>query len=129
MQNILGKLVLMSTVVATTFATNAAMAEKRFEVPFNFTVAGQNWPAGTYVINKTGVSDNVLLQSQDHTKSFSMILGPGDPSPVDTRVALTFAQDSQDHQLKTIQYGAKTGSLRKHDKQLEHLPVSMVVGQ
>jgi hypothetical protein len=130
MQNILGKLVLMSTVIATTFATNAAMAEKRFEVPFNFTVAGQNWPAGTYVIERNQLTDNVLLQSKDHTKSFGLTLGPGNPSPDDTRAVLTFAEDNQNHELKTVQLASKTGSVRhKNSKQIEQQPVRMVVGQ
>ncbi len=129
MRNILGKLVLMSAVAATTFAANAATSEKRFEVPFSFTVAGQSWPAGTYLMQKAQ-GTNVVLQSQDASKTFALTLGPGDPSPSDTRAILTFSQDNQDHALKAIQYGPLAASLkRKHNKQLEQLPVSMVQGQ
>jgi hypothetical protein len=129
MRNILGKIVLMSAVVATTFAASAATSEKRFEVPFSFTVAGQSWPAGTYLIQKAQ-GTNVVLQSQDSTRTFAMTLGPGDPSPSDTRAIMTFAEDNQNHALKAVQYGPMVTSLnRRHDGQLEHMPVRMVQGQ
>ena len=40
MRNMIGKLILMSTVAVNTFAAHAITAEKRFEVPFSFTVRG-----------------------------------------------------------------------------------------
>lgn len=130
MRNILGKIVLMSAVVATTFAANAASSQKRFQVPFSFTVAGQTWPAGTYLIAKNSFTDNVLLQSVDSTKMIALTLGPGDPSPSDRRVILTFAEEDQNHALKSVQYGPLVGSLSgKHGKQLEQRPVRTVQGQ
>jgi hypothetical protein len=128
MRNILGTFVLMSAVVASTFAASAATSQKRFEVPFNFTVAGQKWPAGTYLIQKAQ-GTNVVLQSQDAKKNFAITLGPGDPSPSDTRAILVFAEDSE-HELKSVQYGPIAASLKhKHDKKTEQMPVRMVQGQ
>ncbi len=130
MRNILSRLVVMSTVVAASFATNAAMAETRLQVPFSFTVGSQNWPAGIYLIEKTQVNDTVVLQSSDSQRSVSLSLAPGDPAPNDSRIMLTFTEDHEAHALKSLQYGSKVGKIhRKSDEQNERLPVRMVQGQ
>ncbi len=130
MRNILGTIVMMSAVAATTFAANAATSEKRFEVPFNFTVGGQNWPAGTYLLDKNGTTYSAHLQSMDAKKNLALTLSPGDPAPNDTRAILTFAEDNQNHELKSVQFGSMVGALRQsQSRQHEQRTIRTVQGQ
>jgi hypothetical protein len=130
MRNFLGTIVMMSAVAATTFAANASSTEKRFEVPFNFTVAGQNWPAGTYLLDKNGTTYSAHLQSMDAKKNLALTLSPGDPAPTDTRAILTFVEDKQNHELKSVQYGSMVGSLHaSHNRQSEQRTIRTVQGQ
>lgn len=103
-------------VVAATLATNTATAQTRLlNVPFSFTVGGQNWPAGSYSIERIGLQGFVTLESEDASHSLTLTLGPGDPAPTDTRIILKFDNLGRTYALRTVQYGPEI-SARLDDK-------------
>jgi hypothetical protein len=122
--------VLASAAVAA-FATTAAMAETTLKVPFNFTVAGKQCPAGVYTVDKNSVGTQVTLKSMNAPEAFTWAITPGSPAPTDTRVILEFDQYGQDHALRSIQYGAKvTSNLNRNNKESERRsPLRIVQGE
>jgi hypothetical protein len=128
MQNILRNIVLTSAAVAA-FATTGAMAET-LNVPFSFTVAGKNCPAGTYSVEKNINGNFVTLKSQDSSRSFMWAVGPGEPLPTDAKVVLRFDELGQSHILHSIQYGrTTTPSLDKNARQPERAPMRVMQGE
>ena len=111
MRFMVSKSILAAVVLTSaTLITHAAKAETILKVPFSFTVAGQSMPAGLYGVTQDTYHNQVVLKSKGTTKSFAAILVPGDPSPNEIHVALTFEQSGSAHTLKTIQYGARVTS-------------------
>jgi hypothetical protein len=105
----LPKFILTSAVMAAVaLTTNSAMAEKHLNVPFNFTVDGQTWPAGMYQVSKNSSGNLATLKSLDTMKSVSFVLRPGDAAPTDNRVLLNFENVGETRALRTLQYGALT---------------------
>src|ERR1039457_2115492 len=90
---------------AAALATSTAQAETVLKVPFNFTVAGQDCPAGLYSLERDITANLITLRSKDGTRVFTWVIGPGDPDPKDTRISLKFAESGQAHTLKLVQYG------------------------
>jgi hypothetical protein len=113
----LSKFILAPVVMAAAaLASNTAMAET-IKVPFNFTVAGQNWPAGEYSIIPLASGNQISLVSQDGKKIFTSNLGPGAPDPGDRLVALRFDEVGDSHALKTVQYKSMiTSDLNKKSR-------------
>jgi hypothetical protein len=104
MQSILRKLVLAPAVLAAAaLAITSATAETTIKVPFAFTVAGQAFPAGRYLVQRDDTGSFVTLASKDSARSTSWVLGPGAPGPTENKVALKF---NDTHALQTIQYGS-----------------------
>jgi hypothetical protein len=130
MQITFSKIVMASIVMASAaIASNVAQAEATLKVPFSFTVAGKDCPAGIYTVARQNGSI-VKLQSKDARKSFSWVIAPGDPSPYDTKVVLKFNDLGSNHELRTVQYGPDiTSRLDKKDHRNEHVPVQSVEGQ
>jgi hypothetical protein len=119
----------LATAAITTLAASAAMAETTLKVPFSFTVAGKNCPAGTYSVDKNNIGTLVTLKSKDAPESFTWAIAPGDPLPTDTRVVLSFDAIGQTRMLRSVQYGPMiTNNLDKNrTNQLER--ISMPIGQ
>jgi hypothetical protein len=88
---------------AAALTTTTAQAEK-INVPFSFTVAGHNMLPGYYTVDRENSTNLVTFKSADGSKTFSWILGPGEPGPGDFKVALRF--DTKTHALRSIQYGS-----------------------
>lgn len=121
MRIILPKVFLATAVLAATaLTTNTAMAEKRLNVPFNFTVNGQNWPAGVYAVAKDSSGEVVTLRSIDASKSASFIMHAGDPEPTDRRVMLKFDDTGSTHALRSVQYESLTSHIRKYNKHADY---------
>ena len=131
MRSILHKVVLASVVMATAaLATNSAMAEARVNVPFKFTVAGKQCPAGAYSVIEDTTHNRVTLWSKTAPISFTWLIGAGDPAPTDNKVILRFGEQGTNYTLQSVQYRSLiTARLDKGSKHSEHTPVRMVEGQ
>ncbi len=106
MRSIIHNFVLASAVVASAaFTINTATAET-LKVPFNFTVAGKDCPAGLYSVQRDKSGSMVKLVSKDASNSFAWIARPSEPAPKNAPVVLKFAARGQNHTLQSIQYGA-----------------------
>jgi len=89
---------------AAALATIPAVAETAtVKVPFNFTVAGQNLPAGNYSVKRDSPGNFVRLQSQQSSQSFAWIACPS--STKTATASLTFDQDGQKYTLHSVQSG------------------------
>jgi len=129
MKSILKALVLAPVVLAAAAVTaNTAMAEATLKVPFSFSVAGKECPAGLYTVEK-GLSNSIVtLKSKDTSRSFNWVIGPGDGSKASSLATLKFDQDGDSHSLMQVQYGSyQTGKLIKHSHRTEF--VSAPIGQ
>jgi hypothetical protein len=121
MRIILPKFFLATAVIAATaLTTNTAMAQKRLNVPFNFTVDGQNWPAGVYEVEKDSSGEVVTLRSIDASKTASFIMHAGDPEPTDRRVMLKFDDAGSIHALRSVQYESLTSRILKYNKHADY---------
>lgn len=130
MKSIFFKLGLAPALLAAAFMTHSANAETTVNVPFNFTVAGQFWPAGTYTVAASSAESFVTLRSKDTTQSFTWNVGPGDPEPTDRRVILSFHRQRASYALQAVQFGDKTTPrLGTPQKRGEKLPSAATEGQ
>jgi hypothetical protein len=113
---------------AAALATNTAMAETLVKVPFSFTVAGKNCPAGLYSVQWESTHGSlVTLKSKEVPQSFTWVVGPGDPAPGDTAVVLRFDELGENHALRSVQYGSQiTSRLDKKINQAEHVQTEHV---
>lgn len=129
MRSILRNLSLASAMLAAAALTaTSAMAEPRVNVPFSFSVAGKDCPAGVYSVERNPLSGVVTLRSADATRAFSWITFPGDAAPGDTRIILRFDDNGTARFLHSVQYGsAVTARLDRH--QPEYVPTRIVQGQ
>ncbi|MGA3046567.1 MAG: hypothetical protein ABSD67_08095 [Terracidiphilus sp.] len=86
-------------------ATIPAVAETTatVKVPFNFTVAGRNLPAGNYSVERDVRGVFVTLQSQQTAQSFVWIASPS--STKTAAASLTFDQEGQNYTLRSVQSG------------------------
>ena len=121
MQSILHKFVLASAAIAATaLATNSAMAETTIKVPFAFTVAGQAFPAGRYLVQRDDSGGFVTLSNRNSSQSASWVLSPGAPAPTENKIAVNFDAVGHTHVLQSIQYGSMiTSRLDKKNAESE----------
>jgi hypothetical protein len=123
-------LVAVPVVMAAALITTSALAETTLNVPFSFSVAGKNCPAGTYSVERNNLLTMVTLKSKSTAQSFSWIVNPGDPLPTDSHVVLRFDELEGTHALHSVQYGSKiTSNLDRSNKQIEHVATRIVSGQ
>jgi hypothetical protein len=127
----LGKLLAAPVMMAAAaLATNSAMASTLLKVPFSFTVAGHNCPAGLYMVQRDTTGGLVTLSSRDSSRSFSWVLEPGNPDPMDSRVVLTFDDFGETRALQSVQFGPMiTPRLDKKARRSEHPTQRMIAGQ
>jgi hypothetical protein len=107
MRSTLCKFFLVPAIAAAVALVNHPAQAQSVKVPFTFTALGQNFPAGTYSIQKNLDANFVTLRLKDSSKGITRVLGPGDPDNTDSRVVLRFRTDGDDHVLDTIQFGSK----------------------
>ncbi|QNI31409.1 hypothetical protein H7849_20380 [Alloacidobacterium dinghuense] len=107
MQSILHRIAIAPAVImVATLAASPAIAETTgIKVPFGFEVAGKTFPAGDYSIRRDNRDGFVTLASKESSQSFTSIIGPGSPSPLEYKIALKFDLVGQTHLLQSIQYG------------------------
>ncbi|MGA2652935.1 MAG: hypothetical protein ABSF28_20645 [Terracidiphilus sp.] len=107
MRNTFSKFILAPAIMAAaTLATIPAVAETAtVTVPFNFSVAGQTFPAGVYSVQHDSVGDIVTLQSQQTSQSFAWIASPTSGAK-STSVSLKFDQQGNSYTLHSVQAGA-----------------------
>jgi hypothetical protein len=108
MRSIFHNPILASALMAATFAASSAMAETTLKVPFSFTAAGKNLPAGLYSVKKDSTGNFVTLTSKDSLQSYTWVLGPGAPDPTDKSIVLKFDDLGQTHALRSIQFKSMT---------------------
>jgi hypothetical protein len=112
MRSIFGKLLLAPVVMAAAaLATGTAMAETTVKVPFSFSAAGKVWPAGVYSIQKDNIGGTITVNSKVTSESFKFLVGPGEPSPSDSKIVLRFDEVNGAHALRTVQYGPQISGL------------------
>lgn len=115
MRNTFSKFILAPAIMAAAaLATIPAVAETAtVTVPFDFTAAGQTFPAGVYSVQHNSVGDIVTLQSQQTFQSYAWIASPTSGLK-SSSVSLKFDQDGNAYTLHSIQAGALvTSSLDK----------------
>lgn len=98
--------ILASAILAVAaLATIPAVAETTatVKVPFNFTVAGHNLPAGDYSVERDLRGVFVRLQSQQTAQSFVWVASPS--STKTAAASLTFDQEGQNYTLRSVQSG------------------------
>ena len=103
-------------VAALALTTTSALADTTVKVPFSFTAAGQNWPAGTYIVSKNSAGNFLTMRGTKSTKGFTLKLSPGDAKPTDTGVTLKFDDVDGMHVLKSVQYGSMMATSLDHEK-------------
>ena len=125
MRSILGKLFLAPVVLAAAaFTATTAKADATVKVPFNFTVAGKNCPAGYYTVKQDLVHNMVTLQSKNAPRTFSWFLNPADDVAPSSKVTLRFNELGESHSLQLVQYGSRvTSRLDKKNRHSEHIQV------
>lgn len=127
MKNLPRMIALASAMLA--FAVTSALAETTtVKVPFAFVASGRQCPAGVYTVARDTEFNVVRLQSADGARHFQWIIGPGQPSPYDTSVVLTFDKWGNDYSLRTVQYRDKT-TRRLDQKVPEYVPTRTIMGQ
>jgi hypothetical protein len=131
MRSMVHNLILAPVVLAAAaLTTNTAMAATTLKVPFSFTVEGKNWPAGMYTVEQDSTANLMTLRSKDGSRSFSGIIGPGEPGPTEVRIALKFEQVGSTHVLRSVQYGSQiTPRLDKNPKQSMYAPTRLSQGR
>lgn len=132
MKSIFSKFVLAPVVLAAAaLVTTSATAESIVKVPFNFTVGSKSLPAGDYAVVHEGSSNFVTLIRRGSSDVYTWILGPGEPEPSATKVALTFSKVGEAHVLQSIQYGSQiTARLDKKSlRQAEHDSMRLTGGR
>ena len=106
MQSILHKFVLASAAIAATaLATNSAMAETTIKVPFAFTVAGQAFPAGRYLVQRDDSGGFVTVQ-QEFARRAPVGFSVPAHLPLENKIAVNFDAVGHTHVLQSIQYGS-----------------------
>ncbi len=100
----LRSLVLAPVLVAAAALTPSLASAERLHVPFAFSVAGKDMPAGSYTVQRDTNGNLVTLASPDRKTSFSWILVPGDAGPNGRDVALRFEQTGSGYELQSIRY-------------------------
>ena len=125
MRSILGKLFLAPVVLAAAaFTATTAKADATVKVPFNFTVAGKNCPAGYYTVKQDLVHNMVTLQGKNAPRTFSWFLNPADDVAPSSKVTLRFNELGESHSLQLVQYGSRaTSRLDKQNRRSEHIQV------
>src|ERR1700730_14513996 len=98
-------LVLAPTLLAAAAATPQHASAAVLHVPFAFTVAGQNLPAGDYTVVQDARLGVVTLVTNNQ-KSFNWLLAPGEPNPRDQGVIMRFDNTDSGYALRNIQYNA-----------------------
>jgi hypothetical protein len=123
---------LMASAVMLAGALTAipAMAESRIDVPFDFTVNGKLCPAGQYEVGHDASRSLVTLRTLTSSRQFQWIVGPGEPSPYDSRVVLRFDERNGGHELQSVQFGgAITRRLDRKPRPSEYVPTQDIQGQ
>ena len=131
MRSILGKFFLAPVLMAAAaFTATTAKADATVKVPFSFTVAGKNCPAGYYTVKHDFVHNMVTLQSKDAPRTFSWFLTPSDDTRTESKVTLRFNEFGEEHSLQSVQFGSRTTSrLDKRNGHTEHVHTQSVQGQ
>ncbi len=131
MRSILGKLFLAPVLMAAAaFTATTAKADATVKVPFNFTVAGQNCPAGYYTVKQDLIHNMVTLQSNYAPRTFNWFLNPADDVAPSSKVTLRFNELGQSHSLQSVQLGPRiTSRLDKKTGRTEHAHTQIVQGQ
>ena len=109
-------------------ATVPAVAETAtVKVPFNFTIAGQNLPAGNYSVERDLHNNFVKLQSQQTPQTF---VWPGTASAQERKAAsLIFDHEGQQYILRSVQSGTVVTPRLDRKKASESERTTITAGQ
>ena len=111
------KLFLALAFIAATLTSVAAEAQTILNVPFTFNVGHILFPAGTYLVERSGApwAGLVTLKNLQTNANLTWTVSPGEPAPTDTRVVLKFDVIGQTHLLRSVQYHSMiTSRLDQH---------------
>lgn len=128
MRSIFCKMLFVPAIVTAAALVGPQASAEAVTVPFSFRAVGQNFPAGTYFVERSENQCFVTLSQRDSNKAMTWILGDGDPAPTDTRVRLMFKNADGHHVLDAIQYGSKTtpslSKVDRHDRRRSPAPMN-----
>jgi hypothetical protein len=123
-------LILAPALLAAAALTPQPASAAVLHVPFAFTVAGQTLPAGSYTVDRDSTAGYVTLKSPDGRKSFNWLVGPGEPAPYSTGIAMSFDSTGSGYALRSIRYNAQiTSRIDKKLHQNEDRPVHVIRGE
>jgi hypothetical protein len=130
MRSTLCKFFLVPAIAAAAALVSHSTQAQTVDVPFTFTALGQNFPAGTYVVQENRDESYVTLRLKNGGKSICRVVGPGDPDNADRRVVLRFREEGDAYTLDTIQFGPMiTSHLAPGNRHNRELAARLVVGQ
>lgn len=128
----IGKLLLIPGALASVGLTSLpAAADARVNIPFNFSVDGEQYPAGQYLLKQGQMYNRVLtVQSEDTPTAFNCTLTPGGNTDNPDKVVVIFDVRDNNYTLRNIQYGTLTSPrMNKAINRSEHTPVRVIEGQ
>lgn len=105
----------------------AAAAGATVNIPFSFTASGKQCPAGAYNIRLEQMNQVVRLTNARGHVNMVWLAGPGNPSPTDKRVVLSFDRNGSSYTLRSVQDGSTVTS--RLDKKAPSEQLTEVLGQ
>jgi hypothetical protein len=115
---------------AAALATIPAVAETaNVKVPFNFTVAGQNLPAGNYSVQRDSPGNFIRLQSRQSSQSFAWIASASASSQKTAAASLIFDRDGQKYTLQSVQAGPLVTPRLDHKRASDSERTTIAAGQ
>jgi hypothetical protein len=114
MRRIIRTILLSSAALCATAAF--ADTRARANLPFNFVVRGQSFPAGYYDVVMDDDQKFITLASETNSaKTITMVLEPADPA--NAPAVLSFDVSTSGHSLRAIHMGVRTtGDLDARDR-------------
>lgn len=107
MRSMFSKMFLVPAFAAAVVSMGLSAQAETVTVPFKFSALGMSFPAGVYRVDQIWGGGMVRLQALDGSRSFTSLVGPGEPSPDDQSVVLRFDPSSSAPTLRSIQYHGK----------------------
>jgi len=130
MRSIPRLLVLAPVLLAALAFTPQHASAAVLHVPFDFAVSGRVLPAGDYSVARDSKGSFVVLTTPDGKRSFSWVIGPGDPDPDQEGIKARFDSTSSGYALRSIQYSSKiTRQLDRNLGDTKDRPVHIIRGE
>ena len=105
----ISSLLTVAAMVALAFSAPAAKAQKaNIQVPFDFKVGDQVWPAGAYVVKRDVFGNQIVLSNSDETLYYKWIAVHTNQPSKNGLGQLTFDSVGSQHVLQSVQIGSQS---------------------